>query len=84
MNNIGKLNDEIYRSNRTWQELIREERTLWKRVEEEEKANRQLEGILDGKILDANSQIKNLEAVEEEEKKDTNLMLRQLEEKKKF
>ena len=39
LNNIGKLNDDIYKSNRSWQELIREERTLWKRVEEEEKAN---------------------------------------------
>ena len=39
LSNIGKINDDIFKSNKQWQELKREERTLWKRINDDEKAN---------------------------------------------
>ena len=54
---------------------MREERTLWQIKERDESDNRQLDNELSSKMRDADSQLKNLEGVEEEEKKDLNFML---------
>ena len=57
---------------------MREERSLWQIKERDESDNQQLNNELSSKMKDAGSQLKNLEAVEEEEKKDLNHMLGEL------
>ena len=52
-----------------------EERTLWERHKKEENASSHLEKILNGKVNNANNEIKNLDVVEDEEKKDIHMML---------
>ena len=29
LNNIGKINEKVQKTNKKWEELVREERTLW-------------------------------------------------------
>ena len=39
LNNIGKINEQVQKNNKKWEELVREERTLWQIKERDENAN---------------------------------------------